>query len=45
MVLNEITEKIQINACYLRTYLRMYRCQLKRFFIKTTKVNESVYMA
>ena len=38
MFLNKITEKLQIHACYHKTYLRMYRCQLKSFFIKTIKI-------
>ena len=43
MVLNEITEKLKINACYHRTYLRMYRCQLKSFFSETVKIWKNMF--
>ena len=43
MVSNAITKKLQIHACYHKTYLRMYRCQLKTFFIKTIKIWEDIF--
>ena len=43
MFLNKIPEKLQIHACYQKTYLRMYRCQLKSFFIKTIEIWKNIF--
>ena len=43
MVFNKITEKLQTHACYHKTYLQMYRCQLKSFFIKTIKIWKNIF--
>ena len=45
MISNEITEKLQVHACYHRTYIPLYRCQLKSFFSKQLKFERIFFPA